>query len=278
MELEGKTVLITPEMAEEFLTHNIRNRNIRLPYVDELATYMRQGKWDVTHQGIVFYEDGTLFDGQHRLHAIIKAGIPVKMMVTYGIPLATTHADTGLKRSEADLVKLMGNSEFQWVGAREIAITNILKVQFPRLGLVTLEDKAAFMQFYKNAYCFAKQAYHPNGSGLRSAAIYAAFVCAYIETGAKERLSAAGALLASGLIDSTTSDACSNNMLLLRNYVMRAEYRKLGKTDGSGQNKVILFASAKALASYMKGKPMRRITIPNAFPFHIYNQYGMICS
>ena len=265
-------------MAEEFLTHNIRNRNIRLPYVDELATYMRQGKWDVTHQGIAFYEDGTLFDGQHRLHAIIKAGIPVKMMVTYGIPLATTHADTGLKRSEADLVKLMGNSEFQWVGAREIAITNILKVQFPRLGLVTLEDKAAFMQFYKNAYCFAKQAYHPNGSGLRSAAIYAAFVCAYIETGAKERLSAAGALLASGLIDSSTSDACSNNMLLLRNYVMRAEYRKLGKTDGSGQNKVILFASAKALDSYIKGKPMRRITIPNAFPFHIYNQYGMICS
>lgn len=43
MELEGKTVLITPEMAEEFLTHNIRNRNIRLPYVDELATYMRGG-------------------------------------------------------------------------------------------------------------------------------------------------------------------------------------------------------------------------------------------
>ena len=67
-------------------------------------------------------------------------------------------------------------------------------------------------------------------------------------------------------------------MLLLRNYVMRAEYRKLGKTDGSGQNKVILFASAKALDSYIKGKPMRRITIPNAFPFHIYNQYGMICS
>lgn len=131
MELEGKTVLITPEMAEEFLKHNTRNRNIRLPYVEELATYMRQGKWDVTHQGIGFYEDGTLFDGQHRLHAIIKAGVPVKMMVTYGIALAATHADTGLKRSEADLVKLMGNSEFQWVGAREIAITNILKVQFP---------------------------------------------------------------------------------------------------------------------------------------------------
>lgn len=77
MELEGKTVLITPEMAEEFLKHNTRNRNIRLPYVEELATYMRQGKWDVTHQGIGFYEDGTLFDGQHRLHAIIKAGVPV---------------------------------------------------------------------------------------------------------------------------------------------------------------------------------------------------------
>lgn len=122
MELEGKTVLITPEMAEEFLTHNIRNRNIRLPYVDELATYMRQGKWDVTHQGIAFYEDGTLFDGQHRLHAIIKAGIPVKMMVTYGIPLATTHADTGLKRSEADLVKLMGNSEFSGSGPAKLPL------------------------------------------------------------------------------------------------------------------------------------------------------------
>lgn len=28
----------------------------------------------------------------------------------------------------------------------------------------------------------------------------------------------------------------------------------------------------------LEGKPMRRITIPNAFPFRIYNQYGMVCS
>ena len=55
-------------------------------WVNHLATLIKNGEFTLTHQGIAFDEDGNLIDGQHRLHAIIKAGIAVKMEVSSGWP------------------------------------------------------------------------------------------------------------------------------------------------------------------------------------------------
>ena len=47
---------------------------------------MKAGKFILMPHGIVFLEDGTLADGQHRLLAIVECGIPQEMMVTFGAP------------------------------------------------------------------------------------------------------------------------------------------------------------------------------------------------
>jgi hypothetical protein len=89
-------MLVTPALAAEWLKSNTRNRQIRKLVVETLATIIRKGEWHTTHQGIAFGTDGALYDGQHRLHAIVEAGIGVHVEVTRGLPMSAVDAiDTG---------------------------------------------------------------------------------------------------------------------------------------------------------------------------------------
>jgi len=98
-DIKTSTVLITPDLAAMWLkTSNKANRSIGERHVDKLANDMISGKWRTTHQGIAFYEDGVLADGQHRLAAIIKSGIAQQMLVV-----------TGLER--ADAIDLLAEAE-----------------------------------------------------------------------------------------------------------------------------------------------------------------------
>ncbi len=85
---------ITPSMAEKWLrVNNTHNRPLYEKTIENYAREMKAGAWTVTNQGIGFADDGTLLDGQQRLSAIVKAGIPVKMLVVTGLP--RTYANNG---------------------------------------------------------------------------------------------------------------------------------------------------------------------------------------
>jgi hypothetical protein len=77
---------ITPSQAKEWLQTKNANRNISPAHVSYLVNEIKSGRWRLTHQGIAFNEDGFLIDGQHRLEAIAKSGISIKMMVSHGVP------------------------------------------------------------------------------------------------------------------------------------------------------------------------------------------------
>ena len=72
------TMVVTPALAAEWLKSNSRNRKLDMTAVERLATAIRGGGWVSTHQGIAFGDDGVLYDGQHRLHAIVAAGLTKK--------------------------------------------------------------------------------------------------------------------------------------------------------------------------------------------------------
>lgn len=98
---------ITPALAASYLERNKNNRNIRPGVVDAYAREMKSGNWVVQHQGIAFNENGDLVDGQHRLHAIIKANIPVLISVTRGLPVDCVGGiDQGAKRKFEDVLKM----------------------------------------------------------------------------------------------------------------------------------------------------------------------------
>lgn len=104
---------ITPAMAQAFLEGNRGNRKLRDYTVHSYARDMRAGDWVTNHQGIAFYADDTLYDGQHRLQAIIQADRPQLLLVSRGWPrrgeqlvgVADT-TDVGAGRTIADILKL----------------------------------------------------------------------------------------------------------------------------------------------------------------------------
>lgn len=119
------TQLITPDLAKGYLAKNTHNRNVQQSHVQALADAMRKGRWQITHQGIAFSEDGVLLDGQHRLLAVVESGVSVSMQVTMGLSSeALFGIDTNKVRTVAQNVQLQGYKYAKAV----TAWTNVVKV------------------------------------------------------------------------------------------------------------------------------------------------------
>ncbi len=98
---------ITPECASDWLENrNLPlNRTLSETIAKRYADTMRAGRWLLTHQGIAFDKDGFVIDGQHRLRAIVLAGVPVELFVIPNCDPATFAVlDSGHKRQAAHLL------------------------------------------------------------------------------------------------------------------------------------------------------------------------------
>ena len=84
------TVDVTPQLAKSWIDENQSNRSVSETHVQKLASYMESGLWQPSHNGIAFAENGALIDGMHRLHAIIRSGKTVPMLVVVNEPLENT--------------------------------------------------------------------------------------------------------------------------------------------------------------------------------------------
>ncbi len=82
---------VTPELARQFLSTNRKNRRLVARRVERLATAITNGEW-VLSQPLMFNCDGTLIDGQHRCHAVIKANKPTSFVVLHGFDPVQTFA------------------------------------------------------------------------------------------------------------------------------------------------------------------------------------------
>jgi hypothetical protein len=103
---------ISPEQAEKYLSMNVdHNRAVREMKVVRYAESMTEGHWLATSSTIKFDRDGHLIDGQHRLMAIIRAGITVRMAVARNESPASIHViDTNTPRNGGDSLVFAGLS------------------------------------------------------------------------------------------------------------------------------------------------------------------------
>tara|TARA_Y100000310_G_C20649756_1_gene798710 strand:+ start:817 stop:1857 length:1041 start_codon:yes stop_codon:yes gene_type:complete len=101
--------IIDAEWAMDVLNlRNIKNRKFKAKHIERYKTEILDDKWFVTNQGIGFYTDGTLADGQNRLWAIAESEITTSMIVVYGIdPKALTAIDEGAIRTSLDVARMM---------------------------------------------------------------------------------------------------------------------------------------------------------------------------
>jgi len=98
---------ITPEMAEEFLSKNNRNRRLNRNSLTKLKNDIKMGRWKTNSNGIGFYSSGDLADGQTRLTAIKETGIPVTAVVVWNIDEdAVASIDVGQTRNANQLAKM----------------------------------------------------------------------------------------------------------------------------------------------------------------------------
>lgn len=106
--------LITPEYAEDLLKRNTINRKINKQYVVLLAHEMREGRFRLTHQGISVDANGCLQDGQHRLAAIVKSGIPQEFFIFWNAPTDNMIVlDSNKVRNSSDTLQQAGHVNTQ---------------------------------------------------------------------------------------------------------------------------------------------------------------------
>lgn len=105
----NEVVTVTPDLAREWLNHNVQNRKINMANVKRMADDIRNGKFYLNGDTIRFYDDGTLADGQHRLTACVLADMPIKTYVIRNLPkdvIATI--DCGRNRNMVDSLNIKG--------------------------------------------------------------------------------------------------------------------------------------------------------------------------
>jgi hypothetical protein len=101
---------VTKALADEWLKQNTRNRDVSETVVRRYAAELRGGYFKETHQGIAFDTNGTLIDGQHRLIAISRTGVPAVIWVALDCDPSTVKViDDHHKRSNRDTLKVGEN-------------------------------------------------------------------------------------------------------------------------------------------------------------------------
>jgi hypothetical protein len=107
---ESVLTFVTVAMAERWLSKDaIFQRPINERRVNEWVRLMQRGEFHLTHQGIAITANDEIVDGRHRLKAIVKTGIPRKMLVVYNAdPETFPYLDRGFNRNNISILRLQG--------------------------------------------------------------------------------------------------------------------------------------------------------------------------
>lgn len=107
-QITTEIVIATVTWATHVLeTCNPRNRKRSESLVRRIRDSILGGRWQVNGEPVIFASDGTLLDGQHRLFAIVAAGIAVPVLVVRGVdPSAFSTLDQGKIRNRADVLSI----------------------------------------------------------------------------------------------------------------------------------------------------------------------------
>lgn len=106
-------VKMTPELASTYLKLNTHNRPLSPGHIDFLVREICDGRWTLNGDTICLSNDNRLVDGQHRLHAIVKSGVAVRVLLVEGVPhdvFATK--DLHKRRTASDLLALNGEQRY----------------------------------------------------------------------------------------------------------------------------------------------------------------------
>lgn len=238
---------VTPSMAEKMLEKNVMNRALSDRKATNYAQMIKDGHWSLTHQGVAFYDDGTLADGQHRLLGIVRAGVPVKMLVVQGLKKEQSiHIDTHRPRSKMDGIKISGLND--WLTSRQVGMINLIAAP-KRLSTEEILSFADDMKVHIEAAseCFISNRRHLNPSVILAGLMLAHF---YGEKITKLRR------FSEVLISGVSECAEERVIILAREAFMR------NTNNGESDKREKLLKLQKAIFSYCRGENVTRLFLP----------------
>ena len=243
-----EVVTITPTLAKTWLDRNVINRTLRDGVAHRYAKDMAEGKWFQSHQGIAFYDDGTLADGQHRLIAITLYNKPVKMVVTMNVPKAAAEMiDQHIPRMAHDAIRIAGGED--WISRDIVALARVI------LGKMGTDAHArsvheinTFIQKYGDSLLFAHGLGLHRRRFLAHSTVLANYVCADVAGVPRPTLTRFAEIMHHGEI----AGPYENAAIRLREYLLHtgtAAWMSNARIETSKkvQRAIGLFAEGKAI-------------------------------
>lgn len=256
MEEVMKLEKITPRKAEQYLNRNNSNRALRAGVVERYAKDMANGKWSECIAPIVFYDDGDLADGQHRLFAIVESGVPQKFYVRRNLPRgAGLNIDMGMNRSLVDNARIAGVDAH--LNNVLLAVTRCFATGARSAGgkgnAVSNTQKLAWVDKYREPCEWAIH-HGPVAKGIRNALTYTAIARAYShmkDEAQVERLKEFCKVLQTGVSNGEADSAA----VAIRNYLI--SNRMLAYSPGGWYETFKKLQNA--ISYFMRRKPLNVI-------------------
>ncbi len=257
-----KFFLLTPVMAQKFLDDNTHNRRLRQKSLLRYTADMKAGRWQATHQGISIAIDGEVIDGQHRLHAIVRSGVTVPMLVTQGLPLTTQAVvDNVIVRTVVDAISVSDRDGAASVTSMHAATGIRMFFGLSTTGSAPYRsriEEIAFIRAHWEAIEFAVGLFPINTRlrGITVAAVTAAFGRAFYHE-SHTALRRAAEVLQSGI----NKGQNEVGLIQLRE-LLRARVGQNRKSNNPNTPNELYGKVCRVLNAYLKNEPISRNIVP----------------
>lgn len=252
---------VSPALAKSWLTKNGNNRNLREDIAHRYAKDMAEGRWVPSHQGIAFYDDGTLADGQHRLFAITLYNKAVRIPVTVNLPRAAAEMiDQHTPRMAHDAIRIAGGAE--WINKEIVALARVL---LSKMGTNTharsVTEINAFIRKYDEPLQFAQSLAPQKRRNLTTATITANYVCADLAGVPRDTLTRFGEIMIHGEIAGPHENAA----IRLREYLLQ-----VGSAAWIGTARIETAKKVqRAIGLFAEGKAITKLVMPDQLTYPI---------
>ena len=255
-------ITITPEFAWDlFAKTNFKNRKVDWGKVKKYIDIMKNEKWYNTHQGMAFYDDGSLADGQHRLLAIGYAGIPVTVSVSSGIIVEASYGiDQGKKRTTGDVAKINGYDNFSrsmiktasWLTSKKISQKGTERSPEEQIEFCDKHQEAILESERTDSHAVIRAAF----AGCYEFSLGTKHYDKYNDGDSKSRLIELQSILRGEIRD---NNPINNSALLVWQKGLNTHAKRAyssGNNQASGYYK-----TEKAFDYFMRREPLKRLTI-----------------
>lgn len=258
--------LVTPAQAKLWLAeNNTRNRPLSEKTAKLYAKDMAAGDWHDTHQGIAFYEDGVLADGQTRLLALTIADRPIHLLVTRGLPLsASIGVDAHRMRSVSDQIAIAGVGN--WIDKSAVSIAKLLLEIGHGPSRVSTTRIVEVCNEHRQAIEFAASNFRTHVRLVTSAPTKTAVVLAFYHVW-PPKLQEFCKALTTGLIDGEGQSA----VIRLRERLLSSEGAFTRSYAGRHSQMML---TERAIKAFCKGEPLGKLLAPKEHIFTLPRSSG----